>query len=510
MRRLILFAFLCLPIAAQTPTFVQGTFPQNSGGADAGAGWNGSCANGTTISYCVQFPEATLVGNMLVCESVAAATSTYAIKDDQSGTWTKANSSNFPFTSASSNVYNLWYQANNPGGIRRVTVTSTANNTGFEDLKCQEYYNVALTSPVDGTANCHTVTSTTATGVTTGTLTTGDLIVFSTDSDNQAAIASFTASSQTNWAAALVAVDRLEGYAVQAGVYSSTTAFTPQITTGTSNPFTSCQVALKAASAGTAPTQALRIDNLGHFQFPNSTATRTVQFPSLGNLIVIAFAGGGDCPANTGNSGCATSATTTGITSSPSNTWACAGTVSGASANNVTAQICYAANASTGSTMTISITRNVNGGSLTQDAIDIYDVIGANTTPFDLGSGGQSGNQASVVTTLTTCTACLTPGTASGVVFYVGQWNFETAIAQTAPSGGFFDAAVTNFRDVNGPQPVDQNGGFGHFYNTTTGSVTVTWTMANDATNAVGPWAGYVAHFKAPLSASGTMPPVVF
>jgi hypothetical protein len=498
-RWLLILVLLPACSIAQTPTLVQSVWAENSGATAAGAGWSNPCVSGgTTIAYCVSFPEATLSGNLLTCETFGAATSTYSISDDQSQTWTKVNSSNFPFTSASSNVYNFWYVVNNAGGTRRIKINSTASNTGFLDVKCQEFYNVATTSPVDGTANCHTVTSTTATGVTTGTLTSGDLIVMSTDNDNASAIASFTAGSQTNITWALLAGDRLEGYAVQYGVYTTTTAFTPQMTTGTSQPFTSCQAAFKAASAGTAPSQTFRIVHEGHFALPGSTTTRTFQMPATGNLLIISFTAGGDCIATTtGATACATTATTTGLSDAGSNTWKCTGTVVGGSATTASSQICYAGNATLAATETVSISRYLNGlGSLSQDTAVIYDVTGAATSPFDNDSGGQTASQGSIVSSLTTCSSCFSPGTTNDLVIVNANWNFGTATTATAPSTCEFDSAVTNFNDVNGPEPVDQNGGWCHYYTPSTSSISVTWTLANDGTNPPGSWVGRVAAFK--------------
>ncbi len=68
----------------------------------------------------------------------------------------------------------------------------------------------------------------------------------------------------------------------------------PTFTSGTSESFTSCAVALKAASAGTAPTQAFRIIHMLHQQHPKSAANPfPIQFPTSGNLIVASYISGG-------------------------------------------------------------------------------------------------------------------------------------------------------------------------------------------------------------------------
>jgi hypothetical protein len=272
------------------------------------------------------------------------------------------------------------------------------------------------------------------------------------------------------------------------------------MTTGTSQPFTGCQVAFKAASAGTVPTQVFRIIHEGHFAFPASTTTRTVEMPSSGNLLIISWTAGGDCIASTtGATACAAASptATTGVADSGGNTWVATGANVGGAATTASSQIVFAGNATTAATETISISRFVNGlGGLTQDTAVIYDVTGAATSPFDNDSGGQTSSQGSIVASLTTCSSCFSPGTVNDLVIVNANWNFGTGSTATAPSGCFFDSAVTNFNDVNGPEPVDQNGGWCHYYTSSTSAISVTWTLPNDGVNPPGSWAGRVAAFK--------------
>ena len=81
-------------------------------------------------------------------------------------------------------------------------------------------------------------------------------------------VSSFTAGSQSNITWQLLGTDLYDGTAAEAGVYNATSAINPTFTSGTSESFTSCAVALKAASAGTAPTQAFRIIHMLHQQHP--------------------------------------------------------------------------------------------------------------------------------------------------------------------------------------------------------------------------------------------------
>jgi hypothetical protein len=476
---------------AATPTLVQSVWGPNSLSGEGGANWPGN----PSFYYSIEYPEPTQSGNLLVCSAFGYAhfSATYSINDDMNQAWTLVGS-NFPFQSASDNVYSIWYVANNAGGTRQVRVTASDDVGGFVAVHCMEFYNVASTSPVDGAPNCNSVTATTLTGTSTGTLTSGDLILLESFNDNVATTASFTAGSQPNINWVLDAADYLDGYAGQYGVYSTTASFTPQMTTGTSSTYISCQVAFKSASAGTAPTQSMRIVHLGHYSMPPSGTIQTLGFPSSGNLLVASFTGGGD--------------SISGITSTPSNTWNSTGTAAGSATLGATSQIYYAANASSSTTETVAITRT---GTLEPDTVLIYDITGANSSPFDTDSEGQSGTQNSEVSSFTTCTTCLTPSTASDIVILNANQVYCTGTAITAPSGALFDSAFATLNSINGPEPVDQNGEWAHYYSSNTSGITATWTMScNQAESA---WAGRVASFKSaqnqPLPPTGLKGAVV-
>lgn len=471
MRRFVFFFpfFCCFAGWSQTPTLVQSVWGENSLTYNI-AGWPGSPA----LYYAIELPEPTQAGNLLVCSAFISQSPTLTLSDDKGETWSTAGS-NYPFRDSNNNSEFIWYMANNIGGVRQIKVTSTTN-PGLASVTCSEFYNVATANPVDGTANCHTVNGATLTGTATGTLTSGDLIYFVSYS-KVAASTSFTAGSQSNIGWVLDAVDLLDGYAVQHGVYSTTTSFTPQMTTGSSGSYTSCEVMFKSAAAGTAPVQAMRVVHLGHFSLPNSGTTQNIQMPASGNLLVASFTGGGD--------------SISGITSTPSSTWLSTGAVAGGPSITASSQIYYAGDANTATTETVAITRS---GSLSWDNVLVYDITGASTSPFDVDSGGQSGNETAKVSSLTTCTGCLTPSAAGEIVLINANQNWCTGTAATAPSGALFDSAFTTMNSVDGPQPIDQNGEWAHLYNTSTAAITAIWTMSCE--EAEDTWAGRVAAFK--------------
>jgi hypothetical protein len=474
---------------AQTPTLVQTVWGENSLNYNTG-GWPGN----PPLYYAIEFPEPTLSGNLLVCSAVSSGSPSFTISDDQGETW-NTGGPNYPFHDSNSDSEFVWYMANNVGGVRQIKVTSTSN-PGYVSVTCSEFYNVATSSPLDGTGNCNTVSNSTLSGTATGTLTSGDLVYFVSYSKGASSASSFAAGAQSNIPWALDAVDLLDGYAVQHGVYSSTSSFTPQMTTGTAGSYTSCEVMFKAASAGTAPTQVMRIVHLGHFSIPDSGTIQNIQMPSSGNLLVASFTAGGDSISS--------------ITGTPTNIWTSTGLLGGGPSLTASSQIYYAANATTAPTMNVAVTR---AGTLSNDNLLIYDVTGANTSPFDQDSGGQSGTETSEVSSFTTCSSCLTPSTAGELVILNANQDWCTGTAVTSPSGALYDSAFTTMNSVNGAQPVDQNGEWAHLYSTNTSAITATWTMTcNEAEYG---WAGRVAAFKAapqtqpqpPISLQGSAQP---
>jgi hypothetical protein len=469
---------LALPLfaSAQTPTLVQhASCPnsRNSGGAQS-----------STPVYKCPLPEPSQGGNTLIAAVVSYSGSTYTMSDDQSNSWTLVNS----LTNSGNNDYVAIYVASNvKSGTRMV---SLQRNPGTDNvaISVSEYYNVGV---VD-VSSCH-IGSSSSTTITAGSVTptiSGDLLwqwaVSPTGGGAlPSSVSSFAAGSQPNISWQLNGTDLYDGDAVQAGVYNATTAINPSFTTGTSLFFDSCAVALKAASAGTAPTQAFRIIHMLHQQHPKSAANPfPIQFPTSGNLIVTSYISGGS--------------NISSVSSSPSNTWSSTGTPAGSEGVTALSQIYYAANAATANNMTVSFTRNDN---TSDGTLMMYDFTGASATPFDKDSGGQTGNQTSQVGSFATCNGCLTPSAANEVIIANAGWNWCTGNGVSAPSGALFDPATDTGNSVNGPESVDQNNGWMHYYDSGASAITVTWSPMS-CSQAEGEWAGRVAAFSAGSSVS--------
>jgi hypothetical protein len=251
-------------------------------------------------------------------------------------------------------------------------------------------------------------------------------------------------------------------------------------------------VALKAASAGTAPPAGIRVFSAQHVYWNNSIATNSavaVQHVSQGNLQILLS-----------------------VLSSAS------GTVSGASSGSWTARIRQDYNPFVPSGLIRSAVydavnqpaRNeiVSVGFSTQtDSLDnmavLLDVVGATASPYE-NSAGATGNQTS--TSSTTCpdgtgnVLTITPTNANGLVvadigvYYNGVKGSSGVMQSLTTWQTPWTSADYN---TNGDTPMENSDGFGMYYNPDTSAVTLTWTVSYAAgSTAVGYWAAAAAAYK--------------
>jgi hypothetical protein len=125
----------------------------------------------------------------------------------------------------------------------------------------------------------------------------------------------------------------------------------------------------------------------------------------------------------------------------------------------------------------------------------IYDFTGAASSPFDGDSGGQSGYKTSIVGSLTTCRGCLTPTVANDVI--LGNFGQEWCAAKAIeiPGGGLFELATDDGNSVNGPELVDQNNGWFHYFDPGLSAISTTW-LERCGDTLEGHWSGRLAAFK--------------
>lgn len=446
-------------------------------------------------TFTINLPNLTLSGNLLVCcVQYQSSGSITSVKDSQGNSFTLG-------TSFSNATYNkkaaIYYLANCVSGSTGVNIVFSGSPS-YPHGDVSEWYNIATSSPVDGTPS-NSSTSKTAGSITTAN--SGDLVMeWGLDlSDNgsggQANLTSITAGSGYT----LVSADLQVGSCVQYQVQSSAGAINPTFTSSGAATWGSLAIAFKAAASGTAPsTNAMRIVNLYQVSLCGGVGStfatqeiNSLQFPSQGNLLVASWQSGGRF--------------ITGASDSNSNTWvALTAGSSVAWGSGPTAQIAYAANAVTGPNLSnISFTFS---GSAGFDIVFLYDIVNASTAPYDSVAGNQLTNgQQTSNGNLTTVS--ITPSTIDGIVISNTVVDFGTMKGCATPGTYSFDAAFNSLDDNNpagtngtNPSSLAQDGGYAHVYNSSTSSLTFVYTENSISTGGTAGaqfWIAVAAAFKA-------------
>ncbi len=439
----------------------------------------GSVNNTFSSPFCYHFqlPNLTTAGNAVVVGFTFNGNPTPSVSDDMGNSYSVQV--NY-FDSADTQSIGIATALNIAAGARVVSVCFSSDPGGYVQPMATEFDNViGIDAPGVGSKGS-------GTSVTAGSLTpttSGDLVyqlAFSL-SVNQS---SFTAGSQSNISWNLLSADLLDGWAAQYGLYNSTTAINPTLTMGTSQKWISAAVLLKTGTSGSVPS-GMRIVHLVHENipyhanaggtgnpFPNPT---TVQFPSSGNLLV-AMIGGGYL-----------ACTVTSVADNNNNAWAQAGTTQIQAGNDVT-QAFYAGNAATSGNLRLTVHWDATDGDFT---FFLYDITGAAASPLDT-TGGATGSQSNAGNL--TMPFTISPAAAGELVFAEVIWDFNTG-AGLVGSGWLFDTNTFDGEDQSGPEPIDQNNGWGHYISTGTSPVTITWkTMYSGLPT--GSWSATAVAFK--------------
>jgi hypothetical protein len=440
----------------------------------------GSGVNNTfTSPYCYHFqlPNYTTAGNAVVVGFTFNGSATPSVHDDKGNAYSvRVNY----FDSTDTQSIGIATAFNIVAGARLVSVCFSADPGGYTQPMATEFANVV---GIDGSGSG---TQGSGTSVAAGSLTpstSGDLVyqVAFSLSVNQS---SFTAGSQSNISWSLLSADILDGWAAQYGTYNSTSAINPTFTMGTSQKWLSAAVLLKTGTSGGVPS-GMRIVHLVHENipyhanaggsgspFPNPT---TVQFPSSGNLLV-AMIGGGYL-----------ACTVTGVSDNSGNAWAQAGATQ-IQANNDVTQAFYAGSANTSGNLRMTVSWSATDGDFT---FFLYDVTGAAASPLDT-TGGATGSQSTAGNL--TMPFTITPAEAGELIFTEVIWDYNTG-AGLAGSGWLFDTNTFDGEDQSGPEPIDQNNGWGHYVTTGTSPVSITW-QPQYAGLATGNWSNAAVAFK--------------
>lgn len=380
---------------------------------------NGISGNG----YIFTVPNTTLPGNFLIMgiSFPYSASRTVSISDTTGDIWTQAGSQITDTVNMAQRVYVI---PNATAGVHRITVTFDTALRPFE-YQVSEFYNVALSSPVDGT---HGTASVASPNVSAGSYTPttnndangGHLIwTFARSNDKIGTLAANAASTiAPTVSAALLSADNtctIPGacsYVVQPTLGAINPGFTITQSSGTN--FVCSSVALKAASAGTAPPAGIRIRRILHCTYVLGGSTAVFQFPSDGNLLYTAMSAGDNLnPVSSVIDSNAQTYSNPGAAGNP--------------------QCYYHQNATPANNL--KVTFAVGG---TQFSIRLYDIVGAQASSFQNASGF---NGAAPATGVINNFPNHTPGAAPGLSLQCGGFGTGPAngMAAGAPAGAIFD-----------------------------------------------------------------------
>lgn len=340
--------------------------------SDAFPGPNDSTLTPTVFTF--NLPNPTLSGNCLVLFLTHESPHSVTITDDKSSSWGS------PLTGASADDGQIalaaWVLPNCTADIRQITLTYSANTANETVCKfhVSEWYNIATSSPSDATpaANAAATLASVGSGA-IAPATDGSLILnCCRDSaggrGNPRSVASVNGyltgiTAGTNFS--LLAADRYHAMAAQYYVQPSHASISPTLTMSGANGDTalSVSIALKAATAGTAPSGARVV---GHYSLWCDGTTETNphrEIPTYGNLVVIA-------------SDDFTVDPVTSMSDSAGNTYTRTPDV--AIDASRTSQIFYADNATASPTNVVTITKPA-----WQTLFQIFDIAGVKPHPFD-------------------------------------------------------------------------------------------------------------------------------
>jgi len=415
--------------------------------------WTGNGNSGTGNTFKLQLPNATLANNCLILALEYPDTvTTITITDNAAGgtnTWPSTPTVSVD-DSGNSMLHAIFVLPNAYAGATQITVVFNAAILGFKPC-FQEWYNIATSSPLDGS---HTaIPSTTA--VASGSFNTtvdGDLILHfgaTTDLGNEGQDGQFdgwTKVTKATGGYAFCQVDLNDGYFCEYLVQGTHGATNPSATlTLSAGAYSTCSItfALKSATSGTAPSAtAMRIFGMNHNRLQGTGATGNltypVQFPTVGNTFVATCS---DPPA---------SIALVSVSGATSGAWTTI-TTSGEEA-----QACYKTSGTPSTDELLTFTLNDSSAHVYVQGC-LYDIVnGAAYDTFTAtvdGTGFGPGNS--------TPAATITPGVSSGMV--IACFGIQTGPPDSVvtPSGAVF---LSCYYTGEGDASYMDNGDFHGYY----------------------------------------------
>jgi len=452
---------------------------------------------GSARSYTFRLPEPTLSGNTVVlCVVSDDSVNAPSVADDAPGgsnAWTDVVTAT---DSTNHMKVHLWVAENVKAGTRTITPAFTAPYPQRVAVTGAEFHNVVPASAVDVTTT--NVSASGSSSMSAGSMTTtqnGDLI-YQCGVRGQNPIQNVINPYAAGSGMSLLASDNWDGLVSQWGVQSNASSMTPTITMNSASGYASAAMALKASASeqGSPRSATMQIVGIQHINIASSTATAQgalgtsrYQLANYGNLVVASIGPGNDTHS------------ITAITDTNSRSWTSTGAVLG-NGNAGKSQKFYLANATPTNYLGITATWSSCGGTSTNNCaqtIMFYDIAGTATSPFTnhysstnvSGGAVPPGNSYRAFSNVA-------PGATSGIGFAQMSVAWSTvcgtfSAALNSPSGGLCDSY--NFgipqnggtgngnETIDGPEPVDQNNGWGHFTFSTNANQTWTWPIQVDS-----------------------------
>lgn len=474
----------------------------------------GSSLAVNTSSYELFLPNLSGSGNCILGAVAYSSGSgaTVTIADNKSGgsnTYTVSTVS----SAQSSRVIQM-FRATNVGAANHITVTFTGGTPQQVKASASEFYNCATASPLDTEATSTGANGST-TGIAAGSITpavSGDLLYACysrTQTPDARNATPYTVGSQSNITWQLINMTVIDGLVCQWGVYNSTSAINPTMSWAVGSGYAAGVLAIKPATAGTAPS-GMHIGCVQHEQVTTALSATTplnLQFAACGNTLTAQWIGG---------SGGGAAYDISSITDGNSNTWAkvysdagCTLCTGGAGAP--VAMLAKGATTTGAPTLVI----NTTGGGSTDSSLLLEGVVGAHATnPLAAfykfgGTQPSTGNtNVSIESQDATATNGVNfttyPGTDNGLVLGMVGVAFETITGITTPANYFPDATYYGGQSLSGPSNGDQNNGWFHGPVTAdTGVSNYTITPLNNSVN-IGLFAAGLMYLRSP---TGTVLP---
>jgi hypothetical protein len=445
--------------------------------------------------YTLSLPEYTQGGNTLIVGCMGGLNSIVlglGFKENPGQKWIAAVTNN-----DSGHVESIvaYIATNITAGSRTLLITNKSGSTlQYFTFVATEVCNIKNAAPIDVVSGTNfTGAVAICPGITPSV--TGDFIWHFTACDDGTGIVGYmAATNQANFDQHFLSTDLNDFSSVQCGVYSSTTKFSPTVV----NEKSASQISVCIALRGTNNQGSYRIASRPYiaaihhvstasvgnsFAAPETTLTNHTQFPVYGNLVVVASMSAGNMYITNMTTQSGLSFVRDALGGNRLNT------------NSEVSSFFYALNAAPSASNTVILTNqyfNVTNGAVGADGtLVIYDVVNAGTLTYDTGTTN-AGDQ-TVGTGNLSQPGSVTPSVAGGIGFVEENHEFNTATNFSA-AGLYFDAHFFDGENIDGPQNIDQNGGWGHFWPTNTSAISFTWQFRN--TSALRTYAAHSIIFK--------------